>query len=187
MARVAEAFLSATPSGRRRRLPVSSRRPAGDLEVTHRRVIDSTADKRALHRDRRKTMSRRDSLFFLFLFLLSSLFFPLLFPRQSYDRENDAIITNVRATIGGRPLRVRFTPHRFRFLPPQPVCLFLRLPLWFAPLSPLLLFLVESLSSLSRTRGTSAHFLIRSSLSLSLSCGHERLFFFYTASRTKIG
>lgn len=75
--------------------------------------------------------------FFLFLFFLflSSLFFPPPPPRRSYDRENDAI-TNVRATIGGRPLRVRFTPHRFRFLSPHAVCLFLRLLLWFAPLFP---------------------------------------------------
>lgn len=40
--------------------------------------------------------------------------------------------TNERAVIGDRLSVFVSPPHRFRFLPPHAVCLFLRLPLWFA-------------------------------------------------------
>jgi hypothetical protein len=76
--------------------------------------------------------------FFLPSFFLS-FFLPILpLPRNgislSRSRENDAIANARATTIGGRSASLCFTSHHFRFLPPHAVCvcLFLRLPLWFA-------------------------------------------------------
>lgn len=83
-------------------------------------------------------MSRRDLFFFSlyfssplsFIFFYFLFFFLCSFLLLFHARENDAI-TNKRAIIGNRCSVFVSLPHRFRFLPPHAVCLFLCLPLWF--------------------------------------------------------
>lgn len=114
------------------------------MEVTHGRVIDSLADNARSARSQEKEEEgdeegdvSRDSLFTPFtsavLSPLSLTGPPPLFLSFSFSFARTTRLRTYSRGDRGSPLCVRFSPHRFRFLPPHAMCLFLRLPLWFAP------------------------------------------------------
>lgn len=113
------------------------------MEVTHGRVIDSLADNALSARSQEEEEEEGDEegdvvsarLTFYSLYLRVSLLSltGLLFLSFSFSFARTTRLRTYSRGDRGSPLCVRFSPHRFRFLPPHAMCLFLRLPLWFAP------------------------------------------------------